>query len=116
MGLTKQMKTRFGDNYNVNYWTLRTMNVGKRPLRGHFVMLGYGSRDEMIAGGDHLDSRTFDFPRDDQNFTLDRSNGADSLEKQMYLKIKAQTKQDGDGNEVPGDFADAVDVFEAGQS
>jgi hypothetical protein len=105
MALEKSIPNPFG--FTTKYWKLTEINKNWLEGHAHVVMLGWHSqeaRDEYPAIIP-MDSRAYDWSQEEFPFVAGENEIAAA-----YAKIKSLTTVDVDGNVVPGEFADAIDV------
>lgn len=105
MALQKSIPTEYG--VNATYWKICQFNVDSLNQRAHVELLGFISQDarEQYPACLPIASRSFDWPPGIMQF----GHGVNNFEI-AYQQIKAWTTTDAQGNTVPGEFADAIDV------
>lgn len=113
MAIKKAIISRYDGSTLVNgYWRVIGINRNIGTGDSHVVMAGYVNKAARDAGSQPIDSRSFDYNKDNNPFVLAELDkvGVNAV-KIAYDTIKAATTTDENGVVTPGEFNGAIDVI-----
>jgi len=104
MALIKSTNLPYDGEAVEAYWKIIETNINWLTKSSHVTISAWIDQEARENGKQPFTSRSFDWSGDEFDFDVEGK-----LVSQAYIKIKAETVKDQEGNETPGEFANAVD-------
>lgn len=104
MALQKKIATKYG--IDADYWKIVDLNINWLTENSHVVLCGWASKEAREEGLKPLAQRGFDWSGEKFPFTDEEPQNERG---EAYEAIKNETTMDVDGNEIAGEFVDAID-------
>jgi len=90
-----------------SYWRLAELHINYVDRATHIVMVGYVDYQARTDGASPIALRNFDLSGEEFPFN---ENEPQNEREIAYEIIKAHPRYDNDGNQIPGEFAEALDI------